>query len=118
MSIPLNIDIQQILLHFMNFAILFLVLYFVLYKPVKKFMAKREEYYAQMDKDAQENLSAAEATKADKIIEDARKTSEAERDRIIGEAQDEIQNLAIEAAKKLMSEDPYEQFLDLAEGSR
>ena len=49
MNIPLNIDWQQILLHLFNFAILFAILYFLLYKPVKDFMAKREEYYKNMD---------------------------------------------------------------------
>ena len=42
MNIPLNIDWQQILLHVLNFVILFGGLYFLLYKPVKNFMAKRE----------------------------------------------------------------------------
>ena len=39
---PLNIDWQQILLHLLNFAILAGGLYFLLYAPVKSFMAKRE----------------------------------------------------------------------------
>ena len=59
MNIPLNIDIQQILLHLVNFAILFIILYLVLYKPVKKFMVKREEYYANMDQEAKDKLAAA-----------------------------------------------------------
>lgn len=42
---PLNIDLQQILLHWMNLAILTGGLYFLLYKPVKDFMAKREAHY-------------------------------------------------------------------------
>ena len=61
---PLNIDIQQILLHLFNFAILLAGLYFLLYKPVKKFMDKREEYYSRMDAAAKENLSQAEEIKA------------------------------------------------------
>ena len=44
MNIPLNIDWQQILLHVLNFVILFGGLYFLLYKPVKNFMAKREAH--------------------------------------------------------------------------
>ena len=42
MSIPLNIDWQQILLHLFNFAILAGGLYLLLYKPVKRFMEQRE----------------------------------------------------------------------------
>ena len=62
---PLNIDWQQILLHWMNLAILTGGLYFLLYKPVKQFMAKREEYYRQLDEQAADELSRAERLKAD-----------------------------------------------------
>lgn len=64
MSIPLNIDWQQILLHLFNFAILAGGLYFLLYKPVKSFMAKREEHYAAMDAAAAEKQKNAEALEA------------------------------------------------------
>ena len=60
MSIPLNIDIQQILLHLFNFAILAAGLYILLYKPVKNFMDKRIAYYKEMDDKAEEKLSKAE----------------------------------------------------------
>lgn len=56
---PLNIDFQQIFLHLLNFTILFAILYFLLYTPVKNFMAKREEYYEQMDKEANTHLEDA-----------------------------------------------------------
>lgn len=49
MSLPLNIDFQQILLHFLNFVILAFGLYFLLYKPVNDFMDKREKYYKDID---------------------------------------------------------------------
>lgn len=62
---PLNIDWQQILLHLFNFVILFAVLYFLLYKPVKDFMEKRVEYYKKLDDDAKSNLVASENTKAE-----------------------------------------------------
>ena len=64
MSIPLNIDWQQILLHLFNFAILAGGLYFLLYKPVKNFMAQREEHYAAMDAAAAEKRKNAEALEA------------------------------------------------------
>lgn len=60
MNIPLNIDWQQILLHVLNFVILFGGLYFLLYKPVKNFMAKREAHYAEMAQKAQSELDSAE----------------------------------------------------------
>ncbi len=62
---PLNIDLQQILLHWMNLAILTGGLYFLLYKPVRDFMAKREEYYRQLDREAAEKLAEAERVKAE-----------------------------------------------------
>ena len=45
---PLNINLQQILLHLLNFVILFVILYFLLYSPIKKFMEKRTEEYKKM----------------------------------------------------------------------
>ena len=64
-NIPLNIDWQQILLHVLNFVILFGGLYFLLYKPVKNFMAKREAHYAEMAQKAQSELDSAEKIQAD-----------------------------------------------------
>ena len=49
MNIPLNIDWQQILLHFFNFSILVGGLYLLLFKPMKDFMAKREQHYQAID---------------------------------------------------------------------
>ena len=63
--IPLNIDWQQILLHALNFVILVGGLYFLLFSPVKKFMAKREEYCRGMEEKAAQPLAAAEKLKAD-----------------------------------------------------
>ena len=60
---PLNIDIQQILLHMLNFAVLFCALYFILYKPVKKFMDKRNDYYDELEKKSSEKLEEAEKLK-------------------------------------------------------
>lgn len=60
---PLNIDWQQILLHWMNLAILTGALYFLLYKPVKQFMAKREEYYRDLDRQAAAHIDEAERLK-------------------------------------------------------
>jgi len=62
---PLNINWQQILLHLFNFAVLFGILYFLLYKPVKQFMDERIKYYENLDKEANENLAQAEKTKAE-----------------------------------------------------
>lgn len=63
MSLPLNIDWQQIILHLFNFVILFALLYFLLYKPVKKFMDERIEYYKKLDDEARLNLEESEKIK-------------------------------------------------------
>jgi len=60
MNIPLNIDIQQILLHLLNFVILAGGLYLLLYSPVKKFMDKRTQYYADMEQKASEKMASAQ----------------------------------------------------------
>ena len=62
---PLNIDWQQILLHWMNLAILTGGLYFLLYKPVKGVIAKREEHYRQLDEQAAQKLAEAERVHAE-----------------------------------------------------
>ncbi|MEI3140314.1 MAG: ATP synthase F0 subunit B [Lawsonibacter sp.] len=62
MNIPLNIHWQQIILHLLNFAILAGGLYFLLYRPVRKFMDQREEHYRQMETEAQQRLDQAKKT--------------------------------------------------------
>ena len=52
MNLPLNIDWQQILLHMFNLIILGFGLYYILYKPIKAFMDKREAYYKDLDDSA------------------------------------------------------------------
>lgn len=157
---PLNVDWQQILLHLFNFVILFAVLYFLLYKPVKDFMENRIEHYKKLDEEAKKNLSDSELTKAsyqeklagvdqeiteqkekahkeleamhqvkmqeaekeaEKILADARASLDKERDRMLKEAQNEISDMVVQAAKKIMDEPDtsvaYEQFLNTAKRS-
>ena len=65
MPLPLNIDPQQILLHWMNLAILTGLLYFLLFKPVKQFMEKRAAYYRELDQQTADRLAQAEQLKAE-----------------------------------------------------
>ena len=124
MNIPLNIDWQQILLHFFNFSILVGGLYLLLFKPVKRFMEKREKHYADMEaaavareKDtealkaamaqreadfAQQQRDAAKA-QADKILSDAKDAAESERQKIVAEANREAVAIAEDAMEKLMA---------------
>ncbi len=109
---PLNIDWQQILLHLLNFAILFTILYFLLYSPVKKFMKKREDYYKQIDESADKLLAEANEAKAeyvkklansDKEIEQKQKEAFDNLNASIAEQREEANKDAekiIESAKK------------------
>ena len=155
---PLNIDWQQILLHWMNLVILAGGLYFILYKPVKKFIAKREEHYKELDQQAEAKIAQAEQLQtqysdklaaADEEIHQARAKAQlaaeqstqeqlnqaraqaeqivaqahAQADRIkeqaVHDSQDEIRRLAETAAGRLaLQKDPFDQFLDLAEGGK
>lgn len=109
---PLNIDWQQILLHLLNFVILAGGLYFILYKPVKEFMAKREKHYKEIDdlamadrketerlrKAAQEKLDAAEEEIAAMRVK-ASDEIEAEKQRQLGEARAEARRILETAGK-------------------
>ena len=57
---PLNIDWQQILLHLLNFTILAFGLYFLLYRPVRAYMKKREDAYAEREEKTKKALDEAE----------------------------------------------------------
>ncbi len=59
MNVPLNIDWQQILLHLLNFSILTLGMYLLLYKPVKSFMEERARHYETLDIEANKKLEEA-----------------------------------------------------------
>ena len=117
---PLNINLQQILLHWMNLSILTGVLYFLLFKPVKQFMDKRAAYYQQLEEQASDKLAQAEALKAQaqakQIVAHAQVEAEHSRERVLRDSQRELRKLAFQATKKLAFQaDPFDQFLDLAE---
>lgn len=156
-GVPLNLDWQQVLLHLLNFVILFAILYFLLYKPVRNFMDKRRAAYQEMDDQAhaakeeaenlklqyQQQLADAETEiaarkqaalhSADKrakeieqraqeeaagILSQAKRQAESERDRIIGEAGNQITEMAKEAAEKTLfgsTSDAYDSFLEIVE---
>ena len=141
MGIPLNVDWQQILLHLFNFIILAGGLWLLLYKPVKNFMAKREAYYKDMDKAANDRLASAEeeqskysgliekaqdeaaelkkkamadaetAAKAhiaeaeqekQRILDDARRAAQAEKNKVLQEANAQIEEMVSAAVDKLL----------------
>ena len=159
MSLPLNIDLQQILLHMLNFVLLFGGLYFILYKPVKKFMDSRASRYAEKESETERKLREAEEAKAEyeeklknaeaeiaamkseaaaqaaaeaqaehsRALQDAESIrrsaeaeGEAEKQRLIRQANREISDLAAQAAEKAVfgsAEEAFDSFLDSAERS-
>lgn len=88
---PLNIDIQQILLHMLNFVILFAVLYFVLYKPVRNFMDRRDEDFNEKN------------DRANRVMEEADSAKSAYEEKLSG-IKDEIKSLREDARKKGVEE--------------
>lgn len=116
-GLPLNIDITQILLHLLNFTVLFAGLYFILYKPVRKIMNEREEHFKKLEEDANGKIEESEKAKeeyenrlknADSEInakkEAAGKETFAERERIITAANDEAAKILKKARDKANSE--------------
>lgn len=110
MSIPLNIDWQQILLHLFNFAILAGGLYLLLYRPVKQFMEQRQVRYqkdhqaaqeaadqaARMEAQCQEKLAETDAAIAQKRAE-AEQELEELRSRQIAKARQEAEAILSKA---------------------
>ncbi len=132
MNIPLNIDWQQILLHLFNFIILFAILYFLLYEPVKKFMNSRTEYFKSIEDEAKESLKNAEDIKAEyenklssasdeinAMKEKARKETEAANQIKIEQAQNEADKIlkdarnAIERDRNKMLRDAKNEISDI-----
>ena len=144
MEIPLNIDWQQILLHVFNFIILTGGLYFLLYSPIKKFIDSREQYYKDLDSQANAKLETAEKLEqeakakianTDNEIKENRTKAEAELDAyierqkaeanakaekrsVMESAEKEIIDITKAVAAKMLSsstDEAYSQFLDIVE---
>lgn len=108
MNLPLNIDIQQILLHMLNFVLLFGGLYFILYSPVKKFMDARAEKYKNDDENAKSALAEAEAAKEEyrkKLAETEKEISgmKAEAEKNARETAENIRKKAEEEAAEIVA---------------
>ena len=96
---PLNINFQQIFLHFLNFTLLFAGLYFLLYKPVRAFMSKRDAYYADLDRQAQDKLAQAEELhhRYEEQIAGAREEIQAKSDQALQDAMETAQQQLLQA---------------------
>ncbi len=114
---PLNIDIQQILLHMLNFVILFAALYFLLYKPVRKFMDNRNKYYDELEEKTNTALSEAEKSKQEyddklaslkaeekQIKADAANEAQIKADKIISDAQTKAADIIAKSKQRAAKE--------------
>ena len=103
-NLPLNIDLQQIFLHLLNFTILLAGLYFLLYEPVTKFMNKRTAYYEDLDRQAKEKMEEARRVRRSyeerlmEAEEEIRQRGEEVQKSAAAQAQAQIQDAAEEAA--------------------
>ena len=61
----LGLSLTKFLLHLLNFAILFVALWLILYKPVMKFIRERQERIAKAQQDAADAQAAADAARAE-----------------------------------------------------
>lgn len=130
---PLNINLQQILLHLFNFTLLFGGLYFLLYKPVKSFMDNRSADYESKEKAIEDKMALAKAIEekyngmiesaekdiadkkaealnsAEKAAEERIAKAKAEEERIIADAK-----ARAEREKKRVIEESREEIIELA----
>ena len=117
MNLPLNIDIQQIFLHLFNFVLLFAILYFLLYKPVKDFIDKRKKTISDILDETEANHCKSEAliaeynekiAKADEDIANRNLTADNEslekREEILKAAHDEADSIIKEAKARADAE--------------
>ncbi|HHT82869.1 MAG: F0F1 ATP synthase subunit B [Christensenellales bacterium] len=116
-AMPLGLDFVEILLHMFNFALLLIGIRFLLYKPIKKFMAKREEEYkkaeedkkkaeveAQIKKKEAQLLMDEAKQKAVKISEEAAAAVEARQKEIIESAHQEAEEILEKARQEIQHE--------------
>lgn len=91
-ALPLGISLTEILLHLLNFAILFAGVTFLLWKPVKKFMQNRKEEYQR----AEDNSVAAtkESQELKAKYENILKEADSEKAKILLTAKDEAKTLS------------------------
>lgn len=104
-GIPLNIDWRQILLHLLNLVILFLILYFLLYNPVKKFMEKRKKHYEEQNAESEAKLSDAKANKEkyEKLLTNADEEIAEKKRAAIADARAESEKIIKSAEKESSS---------------
>ena len=106
----ISVNIWQIVVSLLNLVILFLIVKRFLYKPVTKMLKDRQELIDEQKREAAENLSQAEKTKAEleerlnnaeiqaeEILSSATADAEKRREKIALEAQEQAQAIVRQA---------------------
>ncbi len=109
-ELPIGADLFEILAHIVNFIILVIGLRYILYKPIKSFIDKREKEYEELDKTTKEANEKALARKLKyeelvqktkgevaKIAEEVTAKTDAQAKVIIGKAKEEAKAIIAEA---------------------
>lgn len=114
---PLGLDLLTLIAHIVNIAVLFLVLRFLLYKPIKNFMENRANSYTQREEDVskaekrakdlkekyEEQIKNAEL-ESENIVLDSRKDANKRADEIIKQAREQAHEM-LELARKEIQEE-------------
>lgn len=113
----LGLNLVSFAAHVANILILFIVLRFLLYKPIKKFMDNRENAYNQREQETANNEKKVKELKekyeskvkdakfeADTIVLDSRKDANKRADEIIRQAKLESDELIEQARKDIQEE--------------
>ena len=109
-DMPLGLNVIEILLHIFNFIILIIGVRFLLYKPIKKFMDKRAQGYAEEEAEHEKKKEEAEKLRAEaeekireaevraaKIEDDANANAIKEADAILESARKDAKDIVARA---------------------
>jgi F-type H+-transporting ATPase subunit b len=86
-ELPIGLDLMEVLLHMLNFAILLIGFRFLLYKPIKKFIDEREKTFSEREE-------------KNKTFADQLELEKAKYQELITQAESEVARIAEETAVK------------------
>lgn len=120
-AVPLNLNLIEVLIHLVNLTILILVVRFLLYKPIKKFMVKRSEEFKKQSDEREQKLSEANQLKDDyekllaqtkqdvlQITENTAKSAQLQAGEIIGEAKQKAAQIIKQADAEIQQKNKEE----------
>lgn len=129
----MNLDFRVMIAYLVNFVLLFILLRWILYKPVRKFLEEREARFARREEDierrdheTQENKAKYEALlgsaqdESDTLLRDTRSTANRRAEEILSDTEKQAGELIKQARKQIEEEqhasrlEMREQIVDLA----